>query len=188
MDYTSEYRIADPRVKASSVYPNGFTLHPYLTRRANSTYYGENWDSPGDIMIAVQDDDLQNYIAPRFLVSSSLNGQSSKPNFENTVKRAAVYQEAGYPAGRWRLPTEAELAFLFARQQDGTIPKLFKTDGDGRYRAASGRYMTVTGTVVNFKPNDNQSVSSRFVYDLWYWGDTPAAPNVYHPNGHNTTY
>lgn len=179
-DYTSEYRIADPRVKAGT----GFTLLPYLTRRANNTYYGADWTNPENIMIAVQADDLQNYIAPRFLVSSTLNGQSTKPNFENTVKRAAVYQEAGYPAGRWRLPTEAELAFLFARQSDSTIPNLFKTDGTGRYRAASGRYMTVNGETINFTDNDNQSVSSRFVYDLWYWGDSQMSTNVYHPNGH----
>lgn len=183
--YTSEYRIADPRVQANTVYGAGWSLFPYLTGKPNdNTYYGENWTRPGEILITVQADDKQNYIAPKFLVSSTLNGQSDKPNFENTVKRAAVYQEAGFPAGRWRLPTEAELAFLFDRQRDGTIPNLFKTDGTGRYRAASGRYMTVNGETINFTDNDNQTVSSRFVYDLWYWGDTPAASNVYHPNGH----
>lgn len=186
--HTSEYRIADPRVKASTVYPGGFTLHPYLTRRANNQYYGQDWDNPGDILITVQESDKQNYIAPSFLVSSTLNGQSDKPDFQNTVKRGAVYQEAGYPAGRWRLPTEAELAFLHARQQDGTIPNLFKTDGTGRYRAASGRYMTVSGQTVTFSNNDNQSVSSRFVYDLWYWGDNQQSTNQYHPNGHIVNY
>ena len=187
--YTSEYRIADPRVQANTVYGAGWSLFPYLTGKPNNnTYNGENWTRPGEILITVQADDKQNYIAPKFLVSSTLNGQSDKPNFENTVKRAAVYQEAGFPAGRWRLPTEAELAFLFDRQRDGTIPNLFKTDGTGRYRAASGRYMTVNGETINFTDNDNQSVSSRFIYDLWYWGDTPAASNVYHPNGHIVNY
>lgn len=186
--YSAEYRIADPRVQANTVYAN-WSLHPYLTGKPNNnTYNGANWTRPGEILITVQADDKQNYIAPRFLVSSTLNGQSDKPNFENTVKRAAVYQEAGFPAGRWRLPTEAELAFLFERQRDSTIPNLFKTDGTGRYRAASGRYMTVNGETINFTDNDNQSVSSRFVYDLWYWGDTPAASNVYHPNGHIVNY
>jgi len=185
-EYTAEYRIADPRVEARTVYGDSFSLFPYLTRRQNNAYYGTAWTDPGTIKIAVQSSELQNYIAPRFLVSSTLNGQSDKPDFVNTVKRAAVYQEAGYPAGRWRLPTEAELAFLFERQRDGTIPTLFKTDGTGRYRAASGRYMTVNGESINFTDNDNQTVSSRFIYDLWYWGDEQMSRNTYHPNGHIT--
>ena len=191
-NYTVEYLIADPRMKAgdSDVWGSGgFSLYPYMISRTNNTTYtGAQWESPGEIMIAVTGADVQNYIAPRFLVSSTLNGQSTKPNYLNTIKRAAVYQEAGYPAGRWRLPTEAELAFLYERQRDETIPDIFKTDGSGRYRAASGRYMTVNGEQITFNANDGQSVSSRFVYDLWYWGDEPSTTNVYHPNGHLYNY
>lgn len=188
-----EYRIADPRVRAGDVY-NNWSVFPYVLGRPNGNYAPVAWDHPEDILITTQALDKQNYIAPRFLVSSTMNGQSQKPGFNNAVKRGAVYQEGGYPAGRWRLPTEAELAFLYARQHDGSIPELF---GNGKnYLAASGRYMTVDGSdVVKFTAlgnldaaTANSNPSSRFVYDLWYWGDTPAAPNVYHPNGHNTTY
>ncbi len=188
-----EYRIADPRVRAGDVY-NNWSVFPYVLNRPNGNYAPVAWDHPEDILITTQALDKQNYIAPKFLVSSTMNGQSQKPGFNNAVKRGAVYQEGGFPAGRWRLPTEAELAFLYARQQDGSIPELF---GNGKnYLSASGRYMTIDGSdVVKFTALDNLNAatansnpSSRFVYDLWYWGDTPAAPNVYHPNGHNTTY
>ena len=188
-----EYLIGDPRVKASSVYAS-WTLHPYLYWTGSAQAY-DYWESPGDILITTQDPAKQNYIAPRFLVSSTLNGQSQKPGFNNAVKRGAVYQEAGYPAGRWRLPTEAELAFLYERQFDKTIPELF---GSGKqYLTASGRYMTIDGqsktvtftslTNLNAATSNTGNPSSRLVYDLWYWG-SPSTTNEYHPNGHLYNY
>ena len=188
-----EYRIADPRVRAGDVY-NTWSVFPYVLGRTNNNYSPIAWDHPEDILITTQALDKQNYIAPRFLVSSTMNGQSQKPGFNNAVKRGAVYQEGGYPAGRWRLPTEAELAFLYARQQDKSIPELF---GNGKnYLAASGRYMTIDGSdVVKFTEltnldaaTANGNPSSRFVYDLWYWGDGASTTNVYHPNGHKYIY
>ena len=195
---TDEYLIGDPRVPASSVFP-AWSLFPYLesgTGQGNAYVFNnnvyKNWVRPGEIMIAVQDPALQNYIAPRFLVSSNYNSQGDKPtSFENAVKRAATYQEAGYPAGRWRLPTEAEVAFIYARQQDHTIPELFSTSSGRGYIAASGKRINVDGSAtisLSTMTNNNNFPSSRFVYDLWYWGDEPSTANVYHPNGHIYNY
>ena len=110
------------------------------------------------------------------------------PTFDQAVSRAAVYQEAGYPAGRWRIPTEAEMAFIVARQQDGTIPDLYVANSD--YWSGSGRLMTISssGTSITLKQGNNDRQSVRFVYDLWYWGDEPSTTNVYHPNGHLYNY
>lgn len=189
VSFEKEYRIGDPRIKASVLYP-GWSLFPYLSNKQGNTYTTTNWDRPGDILIALQAPENQDFIAPRFLVSSNYNGAGTKAtSFENTVKRAAVYQEAGYPAGRWRLPTEAEVAFIYARQLDGTIPTLYSNTSGNGYWVASGRRLRVSDTIsLETINSDTGGISARFVYDLWYWGDEQAATNVYHPNGHNTSY
>ena len=80
------------------------------------------------------------------------------------------------------------MAFIVARQVDKTIPNLFAT-GD-QYWSGSGRLMSTNASGDNSftDPASNTSKYCRFVYDLWYWGDTPASSNEYHPNGHNTEY
>ena len=195
---TDEYLIGDPRVPASSVF-SSWSLFPYLEKGTgqgnaynfNNNVY-KNWEQPGEIMITVYDPAKQNIIAPRFLVSSNYNSQGTKPaSFEDAVKRAATYQEAGYPAGRWRLPTEAEVAFIYARQQDQTIPELFSTSSGRGYISASGRRINVDGSAtisLSTITGNNNFPSSRFVYDLWYWGDEASTTNVYHPNGHIYNY
>lgn len=183
--YTFEYRIGDPRRSASSIYP-GWSLFPYLSDKTGNTYTTTAWEDPEKIMITVQNGDEQNFIAPRFLISSNLNGQGTKANsFENTVKRAAVYQEAGYPAGRWRLPTEAEMAFIYARVNEGTVPELF--GGSSGYYVASGKHLTVQAgdPVIRLSSTVSGTPSARFVYDLWYWGDEQETTNEYHANGHD---
>ena len=190
--YTKEYRIGDPRIPAKDKYAD-FSLYPYLTyyngNNNNGNTYGY-WQEPGNILIANQDLNEQNLIAPRFLISSTRNSQSTKPStFEDAVKRAATYQEAGYPAGRWRLPTEAEIAFIIARQQEESIPELFTTGGNG-YWTASGKKLVLSSnrTIVMTTEAMTSRISSRLVYDLWYWGDEPSTANVYHPNGHIFDY
>jgi len=173
-----DYKIGDPRVKASTVYPD-WSINRYLYG-ANAT---RDWTSPGDIMICSRYPSDQTMVSPRFLVSSALNANTGL-TFEQAVKRGATYQEAGYPAGRWRLPTEAEIAYIVSRQGDGgTIPNLFATGSV--YWAGSGNLFTTNADGDNStSPDDGEKHSCRFIYDLWYWGDTPSAPNSYHPNGH----
>lgn len=193
------YKISDPRVKASGTY-NDWSLDRYLT--GESAYQGglftvtvyddvtEKWTRPGDILIASQAEGDRNMISPHFLVSSALNANNGL-SWEQVVKRAATYQEAGYPAGRWRLPTEAEMAFIVARQKDGTIPNLYATDTE--YWSGSGRLLDMpnsTADNLTFRNRtNNETKSVRFVYDLWYWGDEPVTPTYqYHPNGHVVSY
>ena len=187
---TVYYMIGDPRKKASEVYPSVANwnnwLHNYLANNAaNGT-----WTNAGNILICSQSEADRNVIAPRFLVSSALNAmatQGGMVTFENAVKRAATYQETGYPAGRWRLPTEAEIAFIIARQNDGTLPILYAANSD--YWAGSGR-LAQTGSTGNTNitfsnASATTTQSCRFVYDLWYWGETKQSTNVYHANQHN---
>ena len=198
------YRIGDPRVKASTVYTGGTSwnttsnFYKYLHFSGSTEEYVA-WSNPGNILITSQFADDRNIIAPRFLVSSALNANSGL-TFDTAVKRGATYQEAGYPAGRWRLPSEAEIAFIVARQRDGVIPNLYATNTF--YWSGSGRLVYVpasSSTPISFytpaeaassglEGGDDTTFSCRFVYDLWQWGDTPASASVYHPNGHETAY
>ena len=188
--HTQEYRIGDPRKTTEEVYGSSWTLYPYLYY--NNTTQGANaeWQEPLKILTTSQNAEEQNIVAPKFLVSSSLNAMltTGLPTFDQAVSRAAVYQEAGYPAGRWRIPTEAEVAFIVARQQDGTIPDLYVEDSD--YWTGSGRliYIADSGTSITFKDGGSEKQSVRFVYDLWYWGEESSTTNVYHPNGHIYNY
>lgn len=198
---TFYYKIADPRVKASGT-NSGWSLDPYLIGESEVpgslwtltvTVYDDdtdNWINPGDILIASQAAGDRNMIAPHFLVSSGLNANGGL-SWEQVVKRAATYQEAGYPAGRWRLPTEAEMAFIVARQKDGTIPNLYATNTT--YWSGSGRVLDMDSSTPDnlvFRNRTNSDkMSARFVYDLWYWGNNPASTtNQYHPNGHVVSY
>jgi hypothetical protein len=188
--YNPEYRIGDPRKTSEEVYNSSWSLHPYLYYNGTNQGATASWESPLKILMTSQDLDDQNIVAPRFLVSSALNSMltTNLPTFDQAVSRAAVYQEAGYPAGRWRIPTEAEMAFIVARQLDNTIPELYVSGSD--YWSGSGRLMTISGSgaSISLKDGGSSKESVRFVYDLWYWGDEPSTTNVYHPNGHIYDY
>ena len=213
------YKIGDPRVKASSVY-NNFSLNGYLSAMDNNNrnqVLGD-WSNPGDILICSQAESDRNIIAPRILISSGLTELlvgEIPDEFIDFVKRGATFQEAGYPAGRWRLPTEGEVAFIAARQFDGTIPDIFNRDVP--YYCASGRWVIIPseGETLTFGTDVTQIIhpwgddeddyyaisellDAKFVYDLWYWGDKPAwddkpqagqyVTKQYHPNGHQNPY
>lgn len=189
-EHTEVYRIGDPRKTTEEVYSSSWSLYPYLYYNGTTQGANEAWQEPLKILTTSQNAEDQNIVAPKFLVSSSLNAMltSGLPTFDQAVSRAAVYQETGYPAGRWRIPTEAEMAFIVARQQDGTIPDLYVANSD--YWSGSGRLMNISssGTKITMKDGNGDRQSVRFVYDLWYWGDEASTTNVYHPNGHLYNY
>ena len=129
-----------------------------------------------------------NYIAPSFLVSSRYGrpgNSSSDLTFEVAQKRCATYQEAGYPAGRWRLPTEAEVYFLFTLQTRRLITDLYTTGNNTYGYWASSRYVFgrnwTTGTPDFRTLNNGEAASIRCVYDTWFWGEEPDTRDTYHP-------
>ena len=121
--------------------------------------------------------DKANYIAPRFMVTSgyAADGGHSNEHWKNAAERCAAYQEDGYPAGRWRLPTEAEIEFIINLETNGYLdPNNVIFHPDHSYWAASGRYyfgQTKAFTTPTTAIPSN--VSNRCIYDLWYWGDEP---------------
>ena len=109
-------------------------------------------------------------VSPGFMIASSYGKTSDLSPFARAADRCASYQENGYPAGRWRVPTEGEIEFLVKLSEYGFIPSLF----DGSYWASSGRaYNSSSKQFVN-----GSSGPVRCVYDTWYWGEEPYQENA----------
>lgn len=120
----------------------------------------------------------ENFIAPVLRIASSFGKIQTLAKFE-ARRRCASYQEAGRPAGRWRLPTKAEVEYIATLAQDRIIPTLF-----GPASTSMAYYWTATGVVsvdtdykVELKDKfdskvtnaDGGTISVRCVYDDWYW-------------------
>lgn len=180
---TYPYILIDPRENAGY---GANSLIAYYNGRGTS-----NWTDAHAGAIKRASSTEKSYIAPKIMISSRWGrmgnwhpeggntGQqqlNDAQRYEVAQKRCATYQEAGYPAGRWRLPTPAEIAFIANLQRYQLIKDLFTSTG---YSISStGDIFTVSGNNVNV--NHEQGTSCRCVYDLWYWGDEPvAATNSY---------
>lgn len=116
-----------------------------------------------------ESDDYAYVIAPKIRVASSY-GKTNPQNRRNSRRRCATYQEAGYPAGRWRLPTLGEMQYIVNLSNTGKIPVLFSNSmtylsaqGWVSIPAASTSDITLTAS------DDTQSQYVRCVYDEWYW-------------------
>lgn len=118
------------------------------------------------------DDDAWWVIAPAFKIASS-RGKTLGITFDNAQRRCAAYQEDGYGAGRWRVPTRAEIEFIVNLSANGKIPTLF----DGEYWCADGAYYSSSDK--EFHDNGGEQ-AVRCVYDIWYWGEERAEnPDVF---------
>ena len=109
-----------------------------------------------------------------FRISSKLGGYSAGDR-EGVAMRCASYQEDGYPAGRWRLPTKAEFEFIFSQVNRGNLATLY--EGGRAYWCAHGigTPITNTGEVdLDYVNKYTNGASVRCVYDDWYWGSEPA--------------
>lgn len=173
----SKYIIGDPR-------------DPTTTKLSNLTKYGTSQKGLQSYLKTREetsrDENQREYdrmIAPVFKIASSWGVVTTGSiNYVQAQKRCASYQENGYPAGRWRIPTEGEIEFIVSLSNKGYIPKLF----GGNYYASSKRYYEggdagTTGKFGGtFGTDTGYQISVRCVYDVWYWGDEKLAnPNVF---------
>lgn len=131
----------------------------------------------------------ENFIAPSFRIASSLgkvalvwaDNDSKYAELEGlgrteARRRCASYQEGGRPAGRWRMPTVAEIKYLVRLSSDGKIPHLF---GHQTLPNMYVPYWSSGGILgVRLKDNDVKMIEEkelttapavRCVYDEWYW-------------------
>lgn len=163
---------------------NIYTIH--VSNLSSLTEYGVTWyiadprvETPITIssLRAGGSEELTNYkptrsnasdvVAPKFKIASFRGaisrGDTYTVNFQQAQKRCASYQESGYPAGRWRVPTEAEIQFCLYLSTNEKIPNLF----NGEYWASSGKAVAENGST-----STPTRAAVRCVYDAWYWGDS----------------
>ena len=169
----TSYIIGDPRAEEST------DLATYNTtdKRGQISYWAsEAADMDGNnrrlayYYPSDQTSRAENMIAPSFRIASSY-GVAGSMSFDNAKKRCASYQEDGYPAGRWRIPTKAEIEYMAMLAGDGKIPVLLSTYYNREYTyywGADGNNYSPDGT----NPGKSTSAYIRCVYDEWYWKDT----------------
>lgn len=125
-------------------------------------------------------EEVMNTIAPRYRVASAHGNARQKVNRKEARRRCATYQERGFPAGRWRLPTYGELLYISRLSYKRIIPKLFEESRrvlllteDTPYWAASGLYMVKDNSVEEYTKSTwtDADINGyvRCVYDEWYW-------------------
>ena len=140
----------------------------------------------------------ERFVAPVFRVASSFGKVSLSYSWlqglmgSNTLdiesgkearRRCAVYQEAGRPAGRWRMPTIAEIEYVMQLSVDQKIPHLFGQENKDNelYWCSTGLLginlvdidtnPTVEGRIIKYASDYDmdQDPAVRCVYDDWYW-------------------
>lgn len=196
--YGTDYVVGDPRensiseivddtreYNSSSNTATAWIQAPALfdgtSNRGLKYYYGTDVDMTSNTTL--ENSRTRNVIAPKFRIASSYGvlhtGSEPSYDLEGMKKRCASYQEDGYPAGRWRLPTEAEFRFIISQVNKGTLPEIYYDETT--YWCAHGLGIphengTVTMgyyTTTENLGNNNQFAgghSTRCVYDEWYWG------------------
>lgn len=211
---SDEYIIGDPRTvevdqnfidgfyKASGNYTGGGGWGG--TRYYNSKT--SNWASAprtyatGNGILAnyhpASSENTSNMIAPKIRIASSYGVSSTGRSEIEARYRCASYQEDGIPAGRWRLPTAAEVKFIGTLSALGRIPYLFGSiirdnngnavldgngneqgqDDDSYYWTANGLIHVNNGTSTCEIVTNGSGQSVRCVYDEWFWGDATTRP------------
>ena len=163
--------IGDPRSTTSVIYrPNNI---PYVAARyikADGKVSGpEEKRELGVYYPTDETSRTENMIAPAYRISTKLSGTytNTKISKEQAQYRCAAFQENGFPAGRWRLPTMAEISF----SSQLSANKVYEWQFSKEYWSANGVvYVDDASGSVTPKPNATEAFV-RWVYDSWYWGD-----------------
>lgn len=184
------YIIGDPRQSEPELF-----LDP--ERNYNYTYSNTayQWRLPAPHVSGVEDYRLSYYyptasdnesfqvIAPKYRIVSFNNASTKACTPQGAAMRCATLQEDGFPAGRWRLPTIAEIQFIIKLQKDGAIQPIFTSDSKSMYATALYANTTKTQLVTLTAQGSGtldwetpaSGISVRCVYDEWYWGSERSA-------------
>lgn len=156
----SEFVLGDPRVdEVNNLRDSGnfFKVgHAISGKNRSLTWYYPTEESGRTV----------NMIAPSYRVSTKLSGiEFDGIPYEKARERCASFQENGFPAGRWRVPTRGEIRFISMLSSRG----YFEWQFGGNYWSANGP-VTVNkngGSVSDADPNLSKALL-RCVYDSWY--------------------
>ena len=113
-------------------------------------------------------DRTKHMLAPSYRISTKLSGSEYNGTpLEQARMRCAALQENGFPAGRWRVPTEAEIRFISNLSAHG----VFEWQFSGVYWSANGAVRVDKDKKTVTTEKNVQNALLRCVYDSWYWGD-----------------
>ena len=166
----SDFVIGDPRTdEIDNLDPkrlDGVPV-PFCTARAFEDFTTTRtltWYYPAD-----PSERTRNLMAPQYIIASKFGGieyYDGTP-YAEAQYRCASYQEDGYPAGRWRLPTRGEIRFIAMLSANSAFTFLFSKGS--YYWSANGAIHVVEGDVQD-APSKTTALA-RCVYDTWYWGE-----------------
>ena len=172
---TANYIIADPRDVPKDI--TMFDAYDHTDDRNNQSQAPDYPVQPDQLDVnqiigyrGTLVEGSENLVAPDFIIASHCSTCSNADRYfyseDSAYYRCASYQEAGYPAGRWRLPTTAELEVIGKFCAQKKLPQIFVNDV--AYVSASGTFLNSEGS---FTATTNKAQSVRCVYDIWYWRD-----------------
>lgn len=185
---TDRYRIGDPRVttidnlidNSTSGGWNPQPIWPETSWAQAPALFGSTPRRLQYYYPTDTSDAMKMTIAPKFRVASSY-GVSPTMGKQTAQRRCASYQEKDCPAGRWRLPTYAEMEYIIKLSNNNKIPILFSSDS--RYWNASGSSSGQLQNNGELSAPGNRDANVRCVYDEWYWENV--TPNLA-PTGTDT--
>jgi len=145
------------------------TYHPNRTRtgfnKARALYGEEQYRSLKWYYPTDKTTRTENMVAPSYRISSKFSGiEFGNLDKKYAEYRCAAYQEDGFPAGRWRLPTKAEINFIGQLSAKGFFEFLF--NNNSVYWSANGAIKVSGSSVVD---DGSSTALLRCVYDSWYW-------------------
>lgn len=174
LEQGSPYHIRDPRVteenhNLGATWASAPHFEDGKFTVTSKTYQLSYYYPTNESMV----EEAMNAISPQYRVSSSFGACESTVSKDDARRRCASYQEAGYPAGRWRLPTYGEMGFLTYLASQGIIPPVFGGDFFGisvdvAYWTAHGAYKVNKSGGLDAQDN-SKKYYVRCVYDDWYW-------------------
>lgn len=182
LDDDQDYIIGDPRVKSTlgtNGYPTWWDTSAPADAPAQYIGPGDDPDGNGNRTMKYYYEaggaDYEKFIAPKFRLVSGYSYNNGARSYNRNLMRCAAYQEDGYPAGRWRLPTRAEIEFIKKIEAKDLILGLFVT---------TTKYWSPTAYILgtSFTEDLTTTACSRCVYDEWYWGPIDEAAG----NDHST--
>lgn len=200
------YIIGDPRQRTSDLElddnPSSTVATNWVTADAVETDANGNVIKGTDGEIQYEIRTLQHYyptaqggdsfriVSPKFRIVSFHSSGWGNITSKGAAMRCATFQEDGYPAGRWRLPTEAEIMFIIDLQKAGVISDIFY--GGSQYFCAT-EVNNTTRYKISYPQNGTPSWTSgttgsvRCVYDEWFWGSEREAKKNANWNGTHTS-
>ena len=186
-DNNDKYIIADPRTRTvdnlnesgtAATADGAWSMTAQnMTDNANNVLLRNYYPADGNA-------DKANFIAPKLRVASQW-GVTYQMYRRGAERRCASYQEDGRPAGRWRLPTPAEIEYICRLSNKKYIPYLFGTEGETANYWCSAGGVNVNNNINNpsvtiVNTSDTETRAVRCVYDEWFWDtDTLTAKGTF---------